>query len=45
MMLHIQSDQICTISPEVKDELRKFRFRRDNFNSALIRKSAFMANQ
>lgn len=32
----LQSDTICDISPEVKDELRKFRFRKDNANCALI---------
>lgn len=37
-MHHIQTDTICEISPEVKEELRKFRFKRDNVNSALIRK-------
>ncbi|XP_037036890.1 glia maturation factor beta [Bradysia coprophila] len=30
--------KICDISNEVKDELRKFRFRKDNINSALILK-------
>ncbi|KAJ6633283.1 Glia maturation factor gamma [Pseudolycoriella hygida] len=32
------SGKICDISNEVKDELRKFRFRKDNINSALILK-------
>ncbi|XP_055295883.1 glia maturation factor gamma [Sitodiplosis mosellana] len=32
------SDAICDISPEVKDELRKFRFRKDCANCALILK-------
>ncbi len=31
-----QGGRICDISNEVKDELRKFRFRKDNINSALI---------
>lgn len=36
-----QGDAICDISPEVKDELRKFRFRKDNANCALICKFMF----
>lgn len=38
-MIYFQNDAICDISSEVKDELRKFRFRKNNANCALICKS------
>lgn len=38
-VIYFQNDAICDISSEVKDELRKFRFRKNNANCALICKS------